>query len=489
MAYIATLVTAILLLGAHGGSAIGLAPRAAGSNAGHLQVYPIPSDVPVATDFDVKVRSPGGKWETVETYRPLHTEANFTTGSTVRHASSLAIFDFNGTVEIRAKYLKDRLSSAVVRPESVGIRPKKSGSTLTFTLTEPRDVVLQVNGNVFETLHIFTNPPDTDIPSKDDKDVLYYGPGYHKPSSPIVVGSGQTLYLAGGAVVSAPDITVTNSSDVTLRGRGLLYSERGNAVSIRSSKNVLAEGLVGINFVPRTFEATDVTFRRWRAFSAQQWGDGLDLFSSRNILVDSVFLRNSDDCIAVYNHRGDTYGDSVNITIQNSILWADVAHPINVGTHGNTKDPETVDGLTIRNIDILDQREKQMLYQGTISLNAGDNNLIQNVFIEDVRVEDIRLGQLLNFRVMYNEKYNTSPGRGIRNVFVRNLSYNGKNAGTSIFTGYNEERTISNVTFENLVVNGQTISDTMRKPGWYLTTDFIPLYANEHVKGLTFRST
>ncbi|CAG9992976.1 unnamed protein product [Clonostachys byssicola] len=489
MAYIVTLFTAILLVGAHGSIAIGLTPRVAGSNASHVQTYPIPEDVPVATDFDLKVRSPGGEWEKIETYRPLHNEINFTTGSTVQHASSLALFDFNGTVEIQATYTKDQVSNAMVRPQSFDIRPTKSGSTLTFTLTEPRDVVLQVNGNVFDTLHIFTNLPDTDVPSKDDKGVIYYGPGYHKLSSPIVVGSGETLYLAGGAVVSAPDIMVTNSSDVTLRGRGVLYSERGNAMNIRSSNNVLVEGLVGINFFPRTFEAKDITFRRWRGFSAVQWGDGLDLYSSRNVLIDSVFLRNSDDCIAIYNHRDESYGDSVNITIQNSILWADVAHPINVGTHGNTEDPETVDGVIIRNIDILDQREKQMLYQGTIALNAGDSNLIQNVLIEDVRVEDIRLGQLLNFRVMYNEKWNTSPGRGIRNVLVRNLRYDGRNAGTSIFTGYDEERTISNVTFENLVVNGLPISDTMQKPGWYLTTDFIPLYANEHVKNLTFKST
>ncbi|CAG9941846.1 unnamed protein product [Clonostachys rosea f. rosea IK726] len=324
------------------------------------------------------------------------------------------------------------------------------------------------------------NFPDTDVPSKDDKGVIYYGPGYHKLSSPIVVGSGETLYLAGGAVVSAPDITVTNSSEFTLRGRGF-YTAKGQRYEYPVVQERPRRGLVGINFFPRTFEAKDITFRRW-CFSAVKWGDGIDLYSSRNILIDSVFYE-----ILMTVSLFTTIATS-HMAI-NSILWADVAHPINVGTHGNTKDPETVDGVTIRNIDILDQREKQMLYQGTIALNAGDSNLIQNVLIEDVRVEDIRLGQLLNFRVMYNDKYNTSPGRGIRNVLVRNLRYDGRNAGTSIFTGYDEERTISNVTFENLVVNGLPISDTMQKPGWYFTTDFIPLYANEHVKNLTFKST
>lgn len=486
MGFINSLLIPFLLILARDSIAMGMTPGAPGCDT-TLQTYPIPANVSIATSFDVEVRSPGGKWKKIDSYAPTHNEVNFTTGSSIRHTSSMVYFDFNGTVEFRAQYLREGVSDAIIRPQSLDISPTKSGSTVTFILTEPRDVILQVNGNIFDCLHIFTNPPDADAPSGDDPDVIYYGPGYHKLDAALNIPSNKTLYLAGGAVVTAPDITVTNSSNVALRGRGVLYSEKGNAISVVRSNNVVIEGLIGINFFPRAYMSNDVTFNHWRGFSAVQYGDGLDLFCSQNILIDSVFLRNSDDCIAVYNHRDEWYGDSKNITIQNSILWADVAHPINVGTHGNTEDPETIDGLTIRNIDILDQNEKQMLYQGAIALNPGDSNLVENVLIEDVRVENIRVGQLLNFRVMYNDKYNTSPGRGIRNVLIRNFQYNGTNADTSVFTGYDADRTISNVTFENLVVNGKAIYDTMKKPGWYLSTDFIPLYANEHVHNMTLK--
>ncbi|ENH70180.1 hypothetical protein FOC1_g10004166 [Fusarium oxysporum f. sp. cubense race 1] len=375
---------------------------------GFLQTWPIPDGVPIATSFYVKARVPGGKWEKIETYQPVHNEVNFTTGGSIKHNSSLAYFDFNGTVEIQARYLNDRVSKAVIRPYSLNLTPKRSGSVVTFTLNEPRDVIVQVNDDIFD---------------------------------------------------------------------------------VYRSSNVLIERIVGINFLPRAYESKDVTFSHWRDFSAVQWGDGMDVYCCENVLIDSVFLRNSDDCIAVYAHRNEWYGNSTNITIQNSILWADVAHPINIGTHGNTEDPETIAGLTIRNIDILDQREGQVDYQGTIALNPGDGNLVQDVLIDDVRVEDIRVGQLLNFRVMYNTKYNTSPGRGIKDVLVRDLKYTGTKASMSIFVGYDEDRTISNVTFENLVINGKVISDNMQKPGWYLTTDFIPAYANEHVNNMTFTTT
>ncbi len=108
------------------------------------------------------------------------------------------------------------------------------------------------------------------------------------------------------------------------------------------------------------------------------------------------------------------------------------------------------------------------------------------MLIEDVRVEDFRYGQFITMMVMYNQKYTTSPGRRISNVTVRNLSYRGNHAGTAIMTGYNEMRGIEFVKFENLTINGKEVSDTMKKPSWYATSDYVPMYVNEHVRKLTF---
>jgi polygalacturonase len=32
-------------------------------------------------------------------------------------------------------------------------------------------------------------------------------------------------------------------------------------------------------------------------------GDGIDVFCGQNVLIDRVFMRNSDDTIALYQHR------------------------------------------------------------------------------------------------------------------------------------------------------------------------------------------
>ena len=455
--------------------------------------YPIPAGVLTNPSFNISVKDQDGRWRGLDAYLVTLNLINTTTGAGMIHNSSMAYLDFSGPIEVSLTYNNGRVASSRVRPDSYGIVPEIQGNNnIKFTMTEPRNLMVEVNGDIFNCLHLLANTIENDVPPADDENTIYFGPGAHTITGGVLsVPSGNTVYLAGGAVLNG-GIEFVNVSNSVIRGRGVLYHTSGHAVLIESSNNITIDGITVLNpshYAVLAGEASDFTIRGLRAFSSAGNGDGIDLFCCQNVLVDGVFMRNSDDNIAIYNHRWGYYGNTSNITIKDSSLWADVAHPINIGTHGNTDDPETMDGITITNIDILDHREPQMDYQGCIALNPGDSNLIQNVYIEDVRVEDFREGQLVNMRVMFDASYNTSPGRGIANVTIKNLSYNGTHANPSIFVGYDEGRTISGVTFENLVINGKQISDTMHKPAWYLASDFVPMFANEHVVGLLFNAT
>ncbi|TDZ18230.1 hypothetical protein Cob_v008832 [Colletotrichum orbiculare MAFF 240422] len=447
------------------------------SCAASLQTYSIPNPVKQSSSFTVKAREPGGEWQSVSTVLVNLHEIKITTGSAQVHPSSLAMFDFDGTVEVLVTYNSGVVSSPRVRPDSYKIKPVTGNNSLSFTFNEPRDIIIQVTESVFDVLHLITNRIATDVPPSNATDTIYYGPGYHTHNGTLNITSGQTLYLAQGAVLNAA-VSLDDATSASIRGHGVLYRTPTGAISAQRSSNITIESVTVINpahYTVNAAEARDVTVRKLRSFSAVQWGDGIDVYSSKNVLIDGVFLRNSDDCVALYNHRNDWYGDSVNITIQNSALWADVAHAINIGTHGNSISPETMSDISIRNVDIMDHREFQMGYQGAIAINPGDSNLVKDVVIESVRVEDFRMGQLITMMVMYNQKYNTSPGRGISNVTIRDLSYNGVNANTAIMTGYNESRGIEFVRFESLTINGLQIKDTMKKPAWCMTADFVPM--------------
>ena len=93
------------------------------------------------------------------------------------------------------------------------------------------------------------------------------------------------------------------------------------------------------------------------------------VFLTNAMTIKDVFLRNSDDCIAVYGHRGAFYGDVHNIAVKNSILWADKAHPINIGVHGeDDKEKNIIENLTFHNIDILEQKESLVAAQGCMAI-------------------------------------------------------------------------------------------------------------------------
>ena len=452
-----------------------------------VEVAGAPQGISLNNDFTVKVRPEGkSKWVLVPTYLVKVDEVRETKHH-VEHAS-MATFDFSEKVEIAVTYKKGKIDSARVRPLSYDIPFTIEGNTLQFSLEKPANLSVEVNGDIFHNLHLFANPLDTFKVDKKNPDLIYFGPGIHRfEGGEFRIPSGKTVYVAGGAVMMGR-MLIENVHDVKLLGRGIIDPSVKMGIRIANSRNVYVEGLVATQCA--TGGSDSVTIRNVKVISYFGWGDGMNVFSSRNVLFDRVFCRTSDDCTTVYCTRLGFEGPSSNITMQNSTLWADVAHPIFIGIHGNVDKPEILENLNYVNIDILDHKEKQLNYQGCLAINAGDENLIRNVRFEDIRIENFRQGQLVNLRIFFNEKYCKAPGRGIENVVFKNVSYTGNRAEISVIEGYDAQRKVRNIRFENLRINGQIISDDMPgKPKWYHTGDMARIYVGPHVEGVSFLNT
>jgi hypothetical protein len=526
------------------------------SAGNQVTIYPKIDGLPQSADFAVKVRVSGGKWQDLPSYlvkvaqgvdtRPSAQKTggpqdtpNAPSSSAPTNMgpqdSTIATFDFSGTVDVSITYNKGDIESVRIRPLSYGITPVVRKNTITFSLLQPRNLSVEVNGDIFHNLQLLANPSEATRPDPSDPNVIYYGPGVHQVGR-VTVPSGKTVYLAGGALVEGSFI-VNHAENVRILGRGILYqppmppsnqfrsnrprpqgagvqpgataqpspapqprpapqtnartSFRRDAILIEYSRNVEVDGIIEVpsSYSVLVGQSQNVTIRNIKSFSAGGNNDGIDVFTSSDVLVDGVFMRNSDDNIAIYGHRWNYYGDVRHVTVENSTLWADVAHPILVGTHGDTANPDTLEDIEFRNLDILDQREPQLDYQGCMSLNAGDGNLIRNVRFENIRVEDFGQGQLLNLRVFFNRKYNTSPGRGIEDILFKDVTYNGTHANPSIIEGFDDSREIKNVVFENLNINGRVIADDMPgKPGYFKTADMARIFVGEHVEGIQFRA-
>lgn len=475
--------------------------------AGEVVTYPAGDGVPVSTDYEVFVRQ--GAAEPLRPVAVYPVKVDKVEGARhVAQTASMAYFDFSGDVEVLVvpKNIGDAgIDSVRIRPLSKEINHRLLGDTINFGLSSPENISVEVNGDIFHNLHLFANPLDVNRPDartmkklsrfaakKPGEPVkfgkwVYFAPGVYKlPGDSMRIESGARVYVDGGARVYGR-LLATDVSDVRFWGRGEIHpAGRGEGIYISRCRDVEAEGVI-VTQIP-VGGSDGVRIENVKSISYYGWGDGMNVFASDNVSYDRVFCRNSDDCSTVYATRKGFTGGCRNILMENSTLWADVAHPIFIGLHGNVELPDTIENVTYRNIDILDHAENQIDYQGCMAINAGDNNLVRDVLFDNIRVEDFRKGQLVNVRIFFNKKYCGAPGQRIENVTFRDVTYNGSGENLSIISGYDADHKVVGVTFENLVINGKHISDTMEgKPKWYKTSDFAGMYVGDHVENVTFK--
>ena len=434
--------------------------------------YPVPTGIYYARhndDYTVKVRQVGKK-EWVDLY-----EYNVKVDMDTKSDATMVQFDFSGKVEVLVQKNNGEIRSAVVRPLAKGIQPEIDGNFLLFTIDKPQKLSVEFNGDRLSNLHVFANPIIENVPDKNDPNVMYFESGIHEPTDTtgkcFRIPSNTTVYLEGGAVLKGR-LNCDSVENVKILGHGMLL-EHQQGISIAYSKNVLIEGITVINSRHYTVsggQSTGITIKNLKSFSYQGWSDGLDFMSCSDVTIDDVFLRNSDDCIALYTHRWNFYGDCRNVRVLNSTLWADIAHPINIGTHGNTETgDEVLEDMLFKNIDILEHDEDDVPYQGCMAIDAGDRNRVKNILFEDIRVESIQEGRLFHINVRFNGKYDKQPGQSIDGVTFRNITYNGVGENPSLIKGLDKDRMVRDVIFENVVVNGKKMKDL----SGFITNEYI----------------
>ncbi|MEV5030341.1 glycosyl hydrolase family 28 protein [Paenibacillus sp. LPE1-1-1.1] len=469
-----------------------------------LIIYGQPDGAIGIDDFTVSARKPGGAWRSLFVF-----EAKVDMHH-VRRAS-MVYFDMEGTIEVTVISNKQRIEQAVIRPLSAQIPFQIEGDAITFTLDRPCKLSIEINEERFSNLHLFANPIETAPPMPDDANVLrvhagthkfadiaenvrgmsesadgeqktiYFMPGIHHFENPMLhIPSGTTVYIAGGAVLYGSMIC-KHAENIVIRGRGVLYMSNMEkttylrGVQIQFSKQIEVEGIITLDpphYSIYIGQSEHIRIHNFKSFSTRGWCDGIDMMASSNVDIRDVFLRTSDDCIAVYGSRGEYYGDSRNITVSNSVFWADVAHAMHVGIHGDHQNNgDTVANIRFENIDVLEHHEPQENYWGVMAICAGDNNTVRDVTFNQIRVEDFELGQLFDVRVVWNQTYNPVPGRQIENIVFSNITYNGKNTNPSRIFGYDEERRVSDILFCNVQINGEVITSLQNKH--FLVNEFV----------------
>ncbi|MEK6796630.1 MAG: LamG domain-containing protein, partial [Spirochaetota bacterium] len=159
--------------------------------------------------------------------------------------AGFSYWDMNGSVKIEVTS-QQSVTDVVVRPLSLGIKPNVDGNKISFELNSIAPVTVEVNG-YHNALHLFPNPAQKDVPKGkiffcntyqcnycspiQDKvrviqspNMIYFGPGVHDVGI-LQLKSGDTVYIAGGAVVYGCFIGF-NATNIRVYGRGILDGSR-----------------------------------------------------------------------------------------------------------------------------------------------------------------------------------------------------------------------------------------------------------------------
>lgn len=99
------------------------------------------------------------------------------------------------------------------------------------------------------------------------------------------------------------------------------------------------------------------------------------VYQGERVLAEGCFLRTSDDCVAIYGSRWDNYGGASDIIVRNMVLWADVAHPMMIGTHGDYRHQgDILEDIEIRDF-YRDGRKAESLEQAGITVGEFAGNV------------------------------------------------------------------------------------------------------------------
>ena len=372
----------------------------------------------------------------------------------------LAYFDFKGgPVEVRVRAPGVTIRTAAVRPRALGIEPVIEGDTLVFRLSEPAKVTVELNDSPDRALHLFANALEEDAPDPGDPDVIYFPPGVHEVGN-IEVRSGQTVYIAGGAVVYGW-IHVDSVQGLRIAGRGIIdgsiydrWEDVVNPISIRNSSDVTVEGIIILNpaaWTLEVFNSRNVRIDDVKIVSARPNSDGVSVQSSRNVRVTDSFVRSWDDSLVVKGYDAD----ASDIVFDNVMLWTDLAQSCEIGYETRAS---AIHSIWFTNITVLHNFHKPV-----ISIHNSDDALVRDVHFENIVVEDAQMGlgdgrnYLIDLWIGRSQWSNATSRGAIRDVYIRNVRVTGGRFPNSRIAGYDEQHTVENVHVEDLFILGMPI--------------------------------
>ncbi|MDD4922442.1 MAG: glycosyl hydrolase family 28 protein [Bacteroidales bacterium] len=448
--------------------------RADKSLQSRVKVYDAPAEVELSNAYEVSVEglkvpvypvkvAPADKkkrWTAMDD--KVHSASYFDT-------AGFAYFDMNAAVIVTVTH-PTTIHSAKILPTALGITPIIKGNKLSFKLSKPENLTVEINGETVRSLHIFANSFEKNVPKKNDPNVIYFGPGVHDISR-LDIGDNKTLYIAGGAVVRAkidpkekytinkstglrgyhPTIIV-NGKNIKICGRGIFDASAcpthaRNMMSITGS-DIVIEGLIFIDpsvWTMPIHRSQRVLVEDVRIIGYRANSDGIDICNSQDVTVNHCFIRTLDDLVVIktVNHAGK----AGRIVVQKCVLWNQLAHPLSVGAEIT----DDIEDVLFRDCDIIHDQGREW----ALRVFHSDGALVKNVRFEHIRIEECE--RLMSVWIG-QDIWSKDQNRGnIRKVVFKDIKASG-NSLTVDLKGFGLQNTIDGVLFDHVEINEKPLT-------------------------------
>jgi len=457
-------------------------------------VYPVPAGVKINDSYSLRIRPMGGSWQKVGIYN-----VEVRTSWDTKTDSSMAYFDCDEPVEVEVTSNR-KIKTIDIRPKRLHLTPKKrDAKTIRFVMNEPKKISVEINGDIYDNLHIFARPPESDPVVSEGENVIYFGPGYHRLDQPLVLESGTTVYIAGGAFVEIDanndkvresHIYADGQSDITIRGRGIIYMPGPSfgdvhgpqGLRLRRCSRIKVDGITLIKqsrgWTNCIQNSTGIAYADVALISVGRNGDGIDVVGGRDIVIDNCFVRASDDALCIKTWSIDH--DLDHVVFKNCTAWNDItSHPIEIGFELRSSYAQNI---AFRNIDIIHSNGQHPPTAdfGTIDISHGDNATLSNVLFETIYIEKVHSPdyKLISCSIVHDPTWSLAAGdenRGTgKEITFRNIFYTG--SAESKIEGYDEDHGFDGIVFENFHYNGQLVT----------SSEEANLTIGKHVKNVSF---
>lgn len=494
-----------------------------------------PEDVRTDDKFSVWVRQGKEEWQPVSVYVALAPDGDSNwqqlpdevykvfdgvTHGTIAEKTYVAMFSFDGEVDVRVKY-----NSPV---EKFNIKPcgsvayQQNEDEVEFTLNKPCKLEITADDNIIGALHLLADKIEV-FDKNGYENVIYFEKGYHTADNdenivynehgvPVVAGvkDNTLIYAEQGAVVFAA-IEMKNVSHVKVAGHGIFsLLDRCYGADFDFEGKVLYSGFrdyalpsifvhakskdIIIQGVTLFCELRGITMRNVRnvlidnvkMFSHCGNGDGISGMNVCDVEIQNSYLHNSDDNLALYTSRDSilylddepeyTYEPHVsNVCMHDCVLWTN-ARTFVFGGHGtkSTNPHNVVENVKVYNCEITGvaayvkhgvSYEHSMIWLAVFRILSQSEQHIRNIHFENIRFDWTKnyTGKPFHIEVRPENEASYTEGRGYRieNVIFKDIEFiNVPQHLPTLFKSVDEDDKlygVENITFENVTFDGKLL--------------------------------